>query len=372
MISLEEALNNVACINLGEVSKSIIYIPLETTPESLVGEIGDGIVYDGEYIYIKSRTAIKIFDKEGKYIRTIDRSGRGPEEYTPGFNFSLSPLNGNIVIGTHSSIKEYDMIGNFIKKIDLPKVEGYNVIDPRIIADNSYVASLAIGKYDREHFAVIYDSLLTIQAMLPTPDLYGMDRTVVKTQDPLSSEMNFYAVISAKIFRYDNSVRIFYPETKEVFTTTGNNLDTAFVVDYGKYRLPGGLVNDVTPDDDYISLNSFVETKNYLFITAVMRNSLSRSSGNFGNILYDKHLSKSYVLHDKEDKKNGFRDDMEGGPLFWPRSVFGQNTLISYVNPIVLKEYAEEGNSMSEKLSRIVAELKEDSNPVIVVVELKK
>jgi hypothetical protein len=361
VINLEEALNNFEAVKLSEISESIRYIPLETTSESLIKEIQRGIAYDGEYIYIKSLRdkEIKIFDKNGKYVKTIDRSGRGPGEYNmQGSYVALSPVNGNILVLGGFETMEYDFDGNFIKKIDLPQMEGQMLMGTYIISDNRHIAAIA-GQYDREYSAVIYDSLLNIQKMIPVPDLYGLDGV----RSPRASVPT--------TFGYDNSMRIFYPETKEILTTTGNDLDTAFVIDYGKYRLPGGMVGNDTPDDNYISLRGFMETENYLLMTANTRNVLSSDSLRAVDLLYDKRSMSSKFLYDKKEKRRGFQDDIMGGPIFWPANVYGKNIMYSYINPIALLAHAEKGG-LSKDLQNIVSTLKEDSNPVIVVVELKK
>jgi len=363
VISLEEAINNLEAINLSEISESIRYIPLETTPESFVGEILRGIEYDGKYVYIKSLRGkdIKIFDRDGKYVKTIDRSGRGPGEYEMiGSYVEISPVNGNILVIGGFETKEYDFEGNFIRKVGLPKIEGHASMGAFIVSDNRYITR-TVGQYNREYSAVIYDSLLNIQKMIPIPDLYGMDRVGTS---PQRSTM-------ANTFQYGNSTRIFYPETKEILTTTGNDLDTAYVIDYGKYRLPGGLINDVTPIDNYISLHSFQETENYLFMTAATRGVLSSDSLSAATLLYDKRTMSSKILYNRAEKKRGFQDDIMGGPELILLNAHGKSTLFTYINPIDLMAHAEKGG-LSKELSDIVSNLKEDSNPVIVVVELKK
>ncbi len=70
-------------IKLSTVFSKIDYIPLESTSESLIGQIDKIIPYDSCFIIVdkyKTRT-VKQFKTNGKFIRTIGRNGKGPGEY---------------------------------------------------------------------------------------------------------------------------------------------------------------------------------------------------------------------------------------------------------------------------------------------------
>ena len=174
-IDIAEGLNNIALMNLSEVAKSIEYIPLETTEESLIGHIVS-ILYDKDHIYIADRNgSIKIFDQTGKYQRSINRLGRGPEEYIMFFSVSLS--GKNIAVTTMDDIVVYDVYGNFIRKVGIPKVEGYNIFTPVVSGENCFTASLINLSSDSKYCAVVYDSLLNIRKMISAPSAPGGQAT---------------------------------------------------------------------------------------------------------------------------------------------------------------------------------------------------
>jgi len=76
------------------------------------------------------------------------------------------------------------------------------------------------------------------------------------------------------------------------------------------------------------------------------------------------------VLYDNIGQKRGFKDDLGGGPEFWPRSTSNDKLLISSASAILIMEHPF-GNAASAEIKQIVAELTESSNPVITIVELK-
>jgi hypothetical protein len=60
---------------------TVIYIPLETTKESLVGNIFQIWMNDSVFIFNCFRQGLLMFQKNGKFVRKIGKQGRGPGEY---------------------------------------------------------------------------------------------------------------------------------------------------------------------------------------------------------------------------------------------------------------------------------------------------
>lgn len=370
VINLPESLNHIGMIPLSEIAESIEYIPLETPNDGLVGRIRN-IFYENHHIIIQDNTGvITIFDEQGRFVRKIDRMGRGPQEYLQYSSLLLSPLNGNLLMMGQREIKEYDWFGHFIRKVEAPVVDGYSGMNPVIIGKNSYIVPLFNHKYDREYCAAIFDSVANVRQLVTTPDVYGMNQ---KAADNLSSassdgEFRFSIVIIPTIFRYGDQTRIFYQETKEILTTDGYTVDTAFVIDYGKYRLPGGLIND-SEDVRYLSPGNFVETDHYLFFRVKGTNMLeSETSGYF---VFNKRNNKTRILYDHEKKENGFKDDLQEGPAFWPRSVNSDQMLVSFIDSDVILDYVKDAKG-SDVLKSTLSGLKEDSNPIVVLVKQRR
>jgi len=378
VINLEEGLSQMETLPLSKVAASIEYIPLEDTDESLVGNI-QNLFYNNSHIYIKDNTGlIKIFDRKGRFVRKINRLGRGPQEYSQ-MSILLPAPNGNFLLADFSEHKEYNVDGNLIRKIEYPKVD-YRIYETLMIDENRYIAPLC-KKYDGEYCAVIYDSLSTILQMIPIPDLYGPEKKQSNIgQRNLFSlnqgsgevdEIQFVALVAPEIFRYGDQIRIFYPKTAEIFTTDGYGvLDTAFVINYGKYPPPGGEANDYTRSLKALYPNSFLESENYLFMNVAVRNILVNQAHLRGNFIFDKRTMNTHLLYDIEKRINGFTDDLKGGPPFWPKSVYGKDLLISYADPSYLIKLSEQ-NKVSDEFRHFVSGLTDDSNPVVIFVHLK-
>lgn len=94
-------------------------IPLETTEESLIGEIGKVILHDScFFVEDNTQKAILIFDWKGKYINKISRLGRGPGEYVNILDFDV--YDGFVYVFSGSGyVLRYDASGKFIDQMEV-------------------------------------------------------------------------------------------------------------------------------------------------------------------------------------------------------------------------------------------------------------
>lgn len=105
-----------------DMVKSLEYIPLETTDQSLVGEVTTLVVADNRFYINSDRKSILCFSEDGKFLFKIGNKGRGPGEYISPF--SISVANGFVYVNCQESGKLlcYDASdGSFIRSLKLPK-----------------------------------------------------------------------------------------------------------------------------------------------------------------------------------------------------------------------------------------------------------
>ncbi len=72
------------------------YITLETSDESLIGEIKKIVIQNDKLYVLNSQSTIKVFDDKGKFLSGIDKKGRGPGEYIEISDFQV--LGNNIYV----------------------------------------------------------------------------------------------------------------------------------------------------------------------------------------------------------------------------------------------------------------------------------
>lgn len=101
----------VECIPLGGVSDSVFVRGFTNKARELVITTDHLYMLDGE-------TAIVTFDRNGKYLNRVSRSGRGPEEYGFIASFGVNEAAHELIVfdGTSKQIVVYDLQGKFKRK----------------------------------------------------------------------------------------------------------------------------------------------------------------------------------------------------------------------------------------------------------------
>ena len=87
---------NTLPFTLADIAAEISYIPLETKPECLIGT--ESLPrFSKDYIFIVSRGILLQFDQQGKFIRKINKRGKGPGECSV-WNYGIDEKNRLIYI----------------------------------------------------------------------------------------------------------------------------------------------------------------------------------------------------------------------------------------------------------------------------------
>jgi len=82
------------------------------------------------------------------------------------------------------------------------------------------------------------------------------------------------------------------------------------------------------------------------------------------NCVFDKKSSTFTVLKD-----NSFDNDIDGGMPFWPKQIINDNLMIDYIDAFDLITYARDNNTESKQFKKVVEQLTETSNPVLIVLK---
>ena len=100
--------------------------PLETTSGSLIGQIDKIRKFRNHYYVLSSNgKTIHHFDKDGKFVSSLNRQGQGPEEYPRIEDFDVCEADGKteVWISDNKSLKVYDATDfSFKRKISYPFV----------------------------------------------------------------------------------------------------------------------------------------------------------------------------------------------------------------------------------------------------------
>ncbi|MFA5849402.1 MAG: 6-bladed beta-propeller [Bacteroidales bacterium] len=362
-------------VNLSEIADTIEYIPLETSKESLVERlVADKIFYENGIIYISQKSAcIKIFDKRGAYINTINRKGRGPQEYEQFWDVDIEVSTGNICVKGYCKILEYTKDGHFVRRITFQEgndSKGIFLFSFKKLG-NFYIMTSAINKQS-VYSAFIMDSTSRVIMKLNYPQ---------EEVDFVQTLSRSFSIIDPDIFKYDGSVRLINGNNEYVLSINKNlSIDTAFIINYGKYKTVDESARE--PNSPFLSrfLGVF-ESNSYLFMqfhVGSLTDKPARKLTARGKIyiyphscsIFNKKTGEFLFLDQPEINHLGFVEDLEGGPAIWPKYISADNYMISYIPAHEFIAHAE-SNKVSDKFKQIASKLKETDNPVLVRVKLK-
>lgn len=394
-------------VDLSEIASDITYIPLESKSDSFIGGV-PVVFFENERIYVKSGRSFKVFDKSGKYLFTFDRRGRGPEEYVRGLpkiekktgNFYAEHLKG----GGNSVLKTYSRDGHFKKEIAIPSVQNRLLSLSKAIP-NCYIFDLfnyskksVVLERDNEIYSILVDTLSNVLGKIPKLPIDP--RLVLKKSGkiPLNSKESSQphdlkmaeSLESASlqtIHFFKDSIRTcdYYGDT--IYSYIGNNrLHPRYVMDYGKYASSKIYLNEITYySGKLITFKNtiYYETDKFLLLYFYLRDYAHEPyfGKQFYNHLIEREIRGSYGYYNKETNKftflnhpkkktPGFRDDIAEGPPFVPTYLSDDNYMITLCYAHTLIDYAS-SNEVSEPLKKIIDGLKDDDNPVAILVKLK-
>jgi len=110
-----ELLKTFHNIQLSDIVSDIKYIPLETTEKCLIGE-SPKVIPAGDFFLVSSENSpLYLFDRNGRYVRTIGSIGKGPGEYSRNFVCFFDDTNQEVLICS-SQVFAYSLSGKFLRK----------------------------------------------------------------------------------------------------------------------------------------------------------------------------------------------------------------------------------------------------------------
>lgn len=129
-----------------------VIIPLETTDESIIGEINKlEIVHDTLYILDDDQDMIFLFDKTGKYITRIADIGRGPEEYLYIDDFHIDGDIIYVIAGGNQKVFCYDLQGKFLSSFSTEFSAN------RIATDSNYIYVYYNFSHHKNYNVAVYN-----------------------------------------------------------------------------------------------------------------------------------------------------------------------------------------------------------------------
>ena len=372
-INIEDAVFNETTINLSEIASAIEYIPLETTTDAYLGNVNKCTI-DNNYIYIAStqgQKTIHVFSKDGKFLRNIGSKGRAKGEYIA--IRKLSPLTEKravTVTGVGKTITYSAENGSVISETSFDELlqqadTSFNADQMDLFLEHGSNGSYCLRVVDNRDLSqriVLFDSKENCTGEIELEDAITRK---VKTSLPTNlSEVPVTLTIpwvyNSMLYNFEEQTNVISFPVDTIFCIKDNKLEPRYTLNYGKFKKDGEIINN-----DILWMTNLTELSNIILLHCSIPDKKGGSS-----ILYNKKSGKSYLLKKIENMKGpSFVNDLDSGAPFWPAQSYG-NKMYMFLDAGKFIDQSEEFNS--PRMKEIAATLTEESNPVMIVVTLKK
>ena len=335
-------------IMLNELASDIRYVPLETTDDCLMNNEFYIMQYTGEDIIT---SGIFHFDKNGKFLNKIGSKGQGPEEYLQGLFAFGDWKNKLLYVQNWTTLTCYGFDGTFVRSVPTPQLN-----------------MGAAGLFYENH--ILYSNDIYYADKANPIQLYMVDsqngKTVSKWRGHLEENKKYGMILTSRdfMYNYDNSLfykpalenvifKILSPKKRQLvykFDCSGKDIDVS--------------ADEVDPKKrfQFLSVYWAKETAQYLFVNYGMKN-ISRLG------IYDKE-KKTFT-------NVTIKDNLAGGYDIHPAWTSDDNHLLMVYYAGGLLQDKEKRYSTGllperkKELDELLKNIKEDDNPVVILVTLK-
>lgn len=335
-------------IMLNELASDIRYVPLETTDDCLMNNEFYIMQYTGEDIIT---SGIFHFDKNGKFLNKIGSKGQGPEEYLQDLFAFGDWKNKLLYVQNWTTLTCYGFDGTFVRSIPTPQLN-----------------MGAAGLFDENH--ILYSNDIYYADKANPIQLYMVDsqngKTVSKWRGHLEENKKYGMILTSRDFMYNYDNSLFYkPALENVIFKILSSKKRQLVY---KFDCSGKDI-DVSADEvdpkkrfQFLSVYWAKETAQYLFVNYGMKN-ISRLG------IYDKE-KKTFT-------NVTIKDNLAGGYDIHPAWTSDDNHLLMVYYAGGLLQDKEKRYSTGllperkKELDELLKNIKEDDNPVVILVTLK-
>ena len=396
VIDVESAMGNLQELKISDLGSHVRYIPLESNDSCLIGSNPHAYVV-GSHILVTSTSiptpSLHCFDKEtGKFICTIGHWGDDPTGYwnsKPYYN----PSNGLLYLKRlPNQLQKYDLQGRYHGKTTVPFPSVMNdeftfldtllvVYHEPIYKPNKRILSLL------SEAGASKDSVLrrtTSQVTFPKNCITSAYNRI----GSMKTDLHYYkykdgSIQSAltspfPVWECEGHIRVQEGFNDTIYTLEENRLVPAFLFETGKRTL--------SPKDrlagksrDKLTLLCALETPNILyfqyiahifeyteeFIAATWDNKANTVQPELLQGIFDKQTGVTRMA-----KGESLEDDLNGFLPFAPQSISLQGEYVGLLKvEDVLNFLDEHPEAKDNPALAPLLQLKEDDNPVVVLVE---
>ena len=404
--------DNVKHLYASEIITDLEYIPLETSNQYLIGQYY-GIEISENYILVRSNPHLILFSRQGKYIRHVGSQGLGPEEYRIVSKTTIDEKSNMIYLSNNTELLAYRISGEFVKKLylkDIYNKAGINSCFGKIVywKDSLFCANVNLYTGIEDYSFVIFSLDGQVVKLFPNSIKFKREESnVIYINDNddytdiyvYNGQLKYRKINSDTLFRLNDQLE-FVPEA--IFDLCGRNAPE-------NIRDKGDADRSI-----YTYMTDIQELENYFYFICDFGN-LSQKGIKFQECLYNKKSKKLvFIKHDFigqgpprerliptmpgvfiNNNKNsqivdyyssGIINDIDGGKDFVV--THPQISIIQSANQFICARYQPhkllkdlnmehfaskkiKNKEAHERLKKLLENLDEEDNPVIMIATFK-
>lgn len=337
----------------------VSYIPLDSKDDMLFSGNVRSFSDKGIVILDSKNDALLFFDKQGKFQHAISRQGQGPEEYSMMFSALMDWDREEVfVFDSHSKIVVYSLDGSFKRKLALDSYLGQH--DTYICSDSQLI-SYRNGIRDKNGELIPYQPIvlvsktdgkldsLSYMKKHDYPTFIGGKEMNIRISWPslnrLNGEVYVNDVSTDTIYHLDVRTQTFQPIMTRIPSVNHDDLD-GFLMDlYG-----------ITPQYYFFHFRARQASMDSHFTIVDEKSKNAVFDCKTGKIYHPKFTNKDYPSMEKIHME--FCEEIN-------------HCATVQLEAFALVEALEAGE-LSGELKTIAEGLKEDDNPVLMVVKFKE
>lgn len=324
------------------------YIPLETN-DSILWRGREVLYLDDDYIVGANRNnGVYFHDGKGKALNMFNKMGQGPKEYSDMYKVQYDKKSDEIYINDMFKYYVYDKEGNFKRSFQGIEDKLYSRIEQFFILNED------------ELIQYNYNNHYTRVSRLTGEHLGDIKLGVADSTTTLRFKKN------NMIF---NTIVSHFTKDKEGYIITSFPSDTTYLLTSNLQLKPIGVrIPPVSSQDVPVFLLPVKNTPRYYFMSTIKKEDSFPTKA----YMMDKKTNQIYYLKDYFKNKDyiGLKVHLD---MFGPAVLadLPNNVCVQSLNITKLCEAYEEGK-LSGKLKDIAANLKEDDNPVLMIIKFRE
>jgi hypothetical protein len=351
---------------LSQLVKSAFYIKLEANPECLLPDIAK-VLIDGSNLFVLNShndpDNLFLFNLEGKFIRSIGKSGRGPGEYLSILDIAINKIEKQVLIlDSLGNLHIYSYDGKYIKTIKLTSRPS------KIYFFNNYLYLYQAWPYYSNNNGYSLTILDWENQSIKTNLLSKKWAKVNESPQALTYPNFFIGELEGNKLtfwdqKFDTIYHISNPQT----------IVPKYIIELSE-KLPRNLYRT----EEYLEemkngydISELFDLENYIFFKII---------GKKLEEYYYYYNKNNNVLnkHDVTKDKSRILNDYDGSGPFRPIGLAKYNTIWTFKEPLKIKETLELNKNLKitskndyQKLLSLVSNADNMDNPIIILYEFK-